>query len=213
MARKDRTGNRKPRDQKRPCKVPELGYYLIVTDTEATERNYFYGLRDALPESVRNRLVIKVVETRTKELLKKCHEYTAYSAQFYSPWIVFDRDEVPDFDEIISAAEAQGIHVGWSNPCFEIWLYAYWGKMPSALSSQKCCADFGNEYARRTEQKYSKADKRLYERLIKYGDETGAIRLAQKRLEQHQKAGRTTPSEMSPCTTVHRLIEELRNKS
>lgn len=37
MAKKDRTGNRKKRDQRKQFKVPELGYYLIVTDTEATE--------------------------------------------------------------------------------------------------------------------------------------------------------------------------------
>ena len=34
MARKDRTGNRKTREQRKQFKVPELGYYLIVTDTE-----------------------------------------------------------------------------------------------------------------------------------------------------------------------------------
>ena len=38
MAKKDRTGNRKTREQRKQFKVPELGYYLIVTDTEATER-------------------------------------------------------------------------------------------------------------------------------------------------------------------------------
>ncbi len=38
MAKKDRTGNRKTRDQRKQFKTPELGYYLIVTDTEATER-------------------------------------------------------------------------------------------------------------------------------------------------------------------------------
>ena len=48
MAKKDRTGNRKPREQKKQFKVPELGYYLIVTDTEATERCFFNGLHQAL---------------------------------------------------------------------------------------------------------------------------------------------------------------------
>ena len=35
MAKKDRAGNRKTRDQRKQFNVPELGYYLIVTDTEA----------------------------------------------------------------------------------------------------------------------------------------------------------------------------------
>ena len=64
MARKDRTGNRKTREQRKQFKVPELGYYLIVTDTEATERCFFTGLHQALPEDVRNKLVIKYEETR-----------------------------------------------------------------------------------------------------------------------------------------------------
>lgn len=34
MAKKDRTGNRKTREQRKQFKVLELGYYLIVTDTE-----------------------------------------------------------------------------------------------------------------------------------------------------------------------------------
>lgn len=44
MAKKDRTGNRKTREHRKRLKEPELGYYLIVTDTEATERCFFTGL-------------------------------------------------------------------------------------------------------------------------------------------------------------------------
>ena len=127
MAKKDRTGNRKTRDQRKQFKVPELGYYLIVTDTEATERCFFTGLHQALPEDVRNKLVIKVVETKTRAMIDKCLELTAYDAQYRIPWIVFDRDQVQGFDEIIKEAEDKGIKVGWSNPCFEIWMYAYFG--------------------------------------------------------------------------------------
>lgn len=43
MAKKDRTGNRKNREQRKQFKVPELRYYLIVTDTEATERCFLRG--------------------------------------------------------------------------------------------------------------------------------------------------------------------------
>lgn len=38
MAKKDRSGNRITREQRKKIRVPELGYYLIITDTEATER-------------------------------------------------------------------------------------------------------------------------------------------------------------------------------
>lgn len=55
MAKGDRTGNRKTREQRRRLKVPELGYYLIVTDTEATERCFFNGLHQTLPEHIRGK--------------------------------------------------------------------------------------------------------------------------------------------------------------
>lgn len=43
-----RAGKRKDRNQRVGTRVPELGYYLIVTDTKETEKNYFDGLRDRL---------------------------------------------------------------------------------------------------------------------------------------------------------------------
>jgi len=46
MARKDRTGNRKTREQRAVRRIPEMGYYLVVTDTEATERCFFNGLHE-----------------------------------------------------------------------------------------------------------------------------------------------------------------------
>lgn len=105
MAKGDRTGNRKTREQRITIKVPELGYYLIVTDTEGTERCFFTGLHQSLPEKVRNKLVIKVVETKTRSMIDKCLELTAYEAQYRIPWIVFDRDQVIGFDKIIAEAE------------------------------------------------------------------------------------------------------------
>ncbi len=53
--------------------------------------------------------------------------------------IVFDRDQVKDFDEIIRLAEKNDINAGWSNPCFEIWMFAYFGEMPTIKESYICC--------------------------------------------------------------------------
>ena len=80
MARSDRTGNRKMRNRQEVMRVPEMGYYLVVTDTEATERCYFEGLQDSLPDEVKQKLVIKVIETKTQNLIQKCHEMVAYDA-------------------------------------------------------------------------------------------------------------------------------------
>lgn len=212
MAKGDRTGNRKTREQRRRLKVPELGYYLIVTDTEATERCFFNGLHQTLPEHIRGKLVIKVVETKTRAMIDKCLELTAYEAQYRIPWIVFDRNQVIEFDEIIAEAKKKGIQVGWSNPCFEIWMYAYFGAMPAIKESWTCCSEFGRVYESKIGQKYSKADEKMYEKIYNVGDEEKAIQIAQQKLEQHEREGKTKPSEMCPCTTVHKLVGEIKRK-
>ena len=40
MPRVERNGKRKTRDQLSKQRIPELGYYFIVTDTKETEQNY-----------------------------------------------------------------------------------------------------------------------------------------------------------------------------
>lgn len=213
MARKDRTGNRKTREQRKKFKVPELGYYLIITDTEATERCFFTGLHQALSDDVKKKLVIKVVETKTRAMIDKCLELTAYDAQYRIPCIVFDRDQVKGFDEIIAEAMSKGIKVGWSNPCFEIWMYAYFGAMPAIQDSWTCCSEFGRVYENKTGQKYSKADEQMYGKICKAGNEENAIKIAAQKLEQCKREGKTKPSEMYPCTTVHELVREIKGKT
>lgn len=212
MARKDRTGNRKTREQRTTRRIPELGYYLVITDTEATERCFFTGLKNSLPDSVKKKMVIKVVETKTQNMIQKCMEMTAYEAQYRIPWIVFDRDQVSGFDKIIADAEKYGIHAGWSNPCFEIWMFAYFGNMPAIQESWTCCSKFGELYKEKTGHTYSKADFSLYKRLIQYGDENKALQIAEQKYAQCIREEKTLPSQMCPATTIHKLVGEIRQK-
>lgn len=55
MAKKDRLGNRKSREDRKRFRIPELGYYLIITDTEATERSYFTGFYQSLPRDIKDK--------------------------------------------------------------------------------------------------------------------------------------------------------------
>ena len=93
-----RAGKRKDRNQRMGQRVPELGYYLIVTDTEETEKNYFEGLRDSIPAELKDRLIIKVEKAKTVELVKRALELVGKESQYRIPWIVFDRDQVKGFD-------------------------------------------------------------------------------------------------------------------
>lgn len=195
---------------------PQLGYYLIVTDTKETEQSYFNGVRDSLPAEIQHtrRLIVHVSNTSTNKLVSVCKELYEYDPQYRNPWIVFDRDEVVDFDSIITNAQKESINVGWSNPCLEIWLHAYFGTMPAITTSWQCCDSFSKIYKRKTGQAYSKSAKDLYKKLVTYGDEEKAIKIAHQKYKEHQTDGqrKKKPSEMYPCTTVYKLINEINEK-
>ena len=210
-----RAGKRKNRNQRVGTRIPELGYYLIVTDTEETEKNYFEGLRDSIPKELKNRLVIKVEKEDTVSLVEKALELRSVEPQLRKPWIVFDRDEVKDFDKIIQEAEKNGVNVGWANPCFEIWLHAYFGKMPIVQKSPQsvgCCENFSKEFRKITNQEYSKNDREIYQKLIKYGDEKKAIEIAKKNYTKYSQNINNKPSAMCPACTVYLLVEEIKSK-
>ena len=208
-----RVGKRWDRNKRVGARVPELGYYLIVTDTEETEKNYFEGLRDSIPEELKDRIVIKVEKARTVELVRKALEMTGQESQYRIPSIVFDRDQVKDFDEIIQTAEKSGVGAGWSNPCFEIWMYAYFGEMPVIKESYTCCDQFAKKFEKVTGQKYSKNDRNIYLRLAQLGDEKKAIQLAERCYKRCMEDGKRKPSEMWPACRVHRLVEEILRKT
>lgn len=214
MAKSDRKGNKRSR-QSLKTQHKRLGYYLIVTDTKATERVYFQGLYDSLPSDIKSdQLVIKIEKAKkTETLIDECKALLDNDPQIRDPWIVFDRDEVPNFDKIIARAERQGIHVGWSNPCIEIWFEAYYGKMNTYISSKNCCGGFANAFHKRTSREYDKSGSQLYRLLVNTGSEEMAIQVAERRYQAYIDSGLTQPSKMNPCTTLYKLVKEIRQKS
>lgn len=212
MPKDKRNGQRKARSIGSRSNIPDLGYYLIVTDTKETEQNYMFGLRDSIPNVLKRRLIIKVSKTKTDNLVNEALSQAALQPQYGEPWIIFDRDQVKDFDDIIQNAKAAGINAGWSNPCIEIWFNAYFGAMPTYQTSVTCYNSFEETFEKAAKQKYKKSDKQIYYKLCQYGDEVKAIEIAEKKLKQCSQNGMDKPSEMCPATTVHRLVEEIKDK-
>lgn len=212
MPKHERTGNRKSREHLANSRVPKLGYYFIVTDTKETEQNYMYGLRDSIPKELQGKLVIKVIKTKSKNLVEEAKNLASLNPQYGETWIIFDRDQIQDFDEIISQAKAKGIKVGWTNPCIEAWFSSYFGSMPTYQDSVSCCAGFSRTFEQVSGQKYAKSDRQIYDKLNRFGDELSAIELAQRKYEEHRVNCKDKPSEMCPCTTVHCLVSEIKSK-
>lgn len=212
MAGQERNGKRKPREHSSNKRVPELGYYFIVTDTKETEQNYMYGLRDSVPKELQGKLVIKVIKTKTKRLVEEAMNLASLNPQYGEIWIIFDRDQVLDFDKIVLQAQEKGVQVGWTNPCIEAWFSAYFGNMPAYRDSVSCCSGFGRSFESVTGQKYVKSDRQIYNKLNRFGDESAAIALAERKYKEHITNCKEKPSEMCPCTTVHILVNEIKNK-
>lgn len=209
-----RNGKRRTREQLSLHRFPKLGYYIILTDTKETEKNYMHGLRDAMPEEMQGKLVIKVCNnSNADKLVDEALRMVSLQPQFREPWIVFDRDRVENFDQIISRAKDKGIKVGWSNPCIEIWFNAYFGEMPVYTDSVSCCNGFAERYRQTVGRKYKKSDADIYTKLCRYGNEKQAFSIAKQKLEEHKKKGNNAkPSDMCPATTVYELVEEIKNK-
>ena len=212
MASFERNGNRKVRGQLFKRRIPELGYYFIVTDTKETGQNYMFGLRDSIPPDLQGKLVIKVIKTKTRSLVEEALNLASLSPQYGEIWIIIDRDQVPNFDEIISEAIAKGINVGWTNPCIEEWFSAYFGAMPTYANSVSCCNGFEQIFERNAHQKYVKSDSAIYEKLNRFGNEEKAIRIATQKMHDHMIQGKYKPSEQIPGTTVHLLVDEIKSK-
>lgn len=214
MAKRDHRGNRKKRHERIERRNLELGYYLIYTDTEGTERSYFEGLHKSLPDEIRSKLQIKVVDgVKTKELIGKAYRDSSYDPQLRETWIIFDRDQVTAFDKIIEKAKSMNIHVGWSNPCIEVWLHAYLGELRAFDTSTCCCNSLKNLCRQKMNgYEYNKTDSDLYHRFYNEGNEKKAIKLAKEKHTSLVRDGITVPSEMNPCTTVYQLVEEIRSK-
>lgn len=206
--------NRRGDIRKRGARIRryDLGYYVIITDTDRTEKNYFEGFLEKVPSNLKDRITLKVIKTSTKDLIKTAIAVRSEDAQYRKPCIIFDRDQVKNFDDIVQKAKELDIVCGWSNPCFEIFLMAYFGKMPSMINSVQCCQKFSEEFEKKTGQEYSKADNRLYEKMCKYGNEENAITISERRKMEFDKNGVTIASEMQPCTMVYSLVREINDK-
>ena len=81
MPRYERNGSRKPRELANR-RVPQLGYYFIVTDTKETEQNYMYGLRASIPKELQGKLVIKVIKTKSNNLVNEAINLASVNPQY-----------------------------------------------------------------------------------------------------------------------------------
>jgi len=205
-----RNGNMRKRNDPSRKRTPKLGYYIIFTDTVETECNYIKGFRDSIPNDTKNNIVIIVRKVNTVDLLDKAISEVTLQTQYRQPWIIFDRDEVDNFDKIISDATEKGVKVGWSNPCIETWFHAHFENPPNVSTSRSCISKFGTVYKNNIKQRYEKNDESIYKKLQQYGDEKTAIE--KMRVKKNTYLSKK-PSDMQGYSSIHELIDEINGKT
>lgn len=208
-------------DQKRKQDIrTKRMYYLIVCEGEATEPNYFEGLKQDLPKGVLTAYQIDIEGTgrNTQSLVDEALRLKIiYEKDNTRPvdklWVVFDRDSFAanDFNDAINRCAQQNPIIGcaWSNEAFELWYLLHFHYYQNAMSRRQY-QDLIEENLRPfvgASYRYQKNGKEMYALLKEHGSTEGAIRNA-KRLSKIYR-GRQDYSEHNPCTMVWRLVDEL----
>ena len=204
---------KKTRQAKR---IPEPASYFIGSEGTKTEVLYFKWIADRLKEQYsgfQGRIAvpsfhIQGVGSSNLRLLDDIEEYLKNDPILYeNVWAVFDKDDVPlaYFDNAITVAANKGWYTAWSNDSFELWYLLHFEYLQSGITREQYKQKLTAHCQRRGIAKYEKNDPRVIEAL--YPLSSIAIKNAY-RLEKIYDDW-IPSSKRLPCTTVHRLVQEL----
>ena len=202
--------------QRKAKRIPEPASYFIGSEGTKTEVLYFKWIADRLKEQYsgfQGRIAvpsfhIQGVGSSNLRLLDDIEEYLKNDPILYeNVWAVFDKDDVPlaYFDNAISVAANKGWHTAWSNDSFELWYLLHFEFLQSGITREQYKQKLTAHCQKIGIAKYEKNDPQLIEAL--YPLSSIAIKNAY-RLEKNYDDW-IPSSKRLPCTTVHRLVQEL----
>ena len=190
--------------------------WLIVCEGEETEVNYFESLINYANSKSNKKInhTVKGLGMNTDSLVKsvdnlirKTETYVKDSmVSFEKIFVVFDKDSfsASNFNEAINRCHRLGYIPLWSNECFELWYILHFEYLTSGIGRQI----YFDKLSRLMGKKYSKSDKN-FELIGTVKKIPTAYRNATKLLERHSNDKNKSYSKMVPCTTVHKIIDEL----
>lgn len=212
---------REERKQRRhEYKTPKANSFLIVTEGKRTEPLYFKGIQKLIKEKVGG--IIDVVETplidihgegcSTEKLIEITEKLVKEAGIIYQNiWLVFDKDDLEDFNQAIEDAANKGYKTAWSNQSFEYWLYLHFYYSDSALHrdiwNEKLNDIF--EQFQLGDGTYQKNYDEIYNLVNSFDGMNTAIKNAKRRMVSFRD-GVDKPSEYDPGTTVYKLVQELK---
>ena len=188
--------------------------FLIVCEGERTEPNYFKELVKDKFSEVRSEEIIGegrstcALVRKTEEIRNKLEQQR--QLRFDRIWVVFDKDDFPDFNEAIELARSKGYLSAWTNEAFELWYLLHFVYFDSAISRNDYISKLEAEirkYPNYSGFKYKKNNAGMYALLNRIGDVVQAKKRAQKLRQIFE--GSYNYRIQKPCTTVDILVNEL----
>ncbi|PUZ23809.1 RloB-like protein [Chitinophaga costaii] len=193
-------------------------YYLIVCEGEATEPNYFEGLKKDLPKGVLTAYQIDIAGTgrNTQSLVDEAFRLqSAYekntTRKVERLWVVFDRDSfsAQDFNATIQRCSNSSLGCAWSNEAFELWYLLHFQYYENSMSRQVYKEMIESHLKPTLGEgfRYEKNSEQMYALLKEYGSLEDAMRNAKRLAERF--ADKKDYANHNPCTMVWKLVEEL----
>jgi hypothetical protein len=229
------------RERKGMVKALKSRQWLIVCEGAKTEPNYFNGLVRYLYEQggkdISDDVTTIGLGKNTKSLVKSVTnffervdtEYGSMLIPYGNVAVVFDRDAFGKdaFNQAIQMANRQSkdycdiekYYVAWSNESFETWIYLHFNYYESALDrhvvNDKLTDIFRSSGILTKKQSYDgdlKADKRLFEYIIKAGGKVQTAIANAERLDKKYNDSKKY-ADQNPRTCVHELVKALISES
>lgn len=125
-----RRQERRPARRSSRARLPPRPRWLVVTEGAVTEIEYLKDLNRHYTQVV---LDCRATDCNTPRALVEAAlriRQKASKDDYDSTWCLFDRDTHRCFHEAIDLASSHDVHVGWSAPCFELWLLLHLADPP-----------------------------------------------------------------------------------
>ncbi|WP_287129145.1 RloB family protein [Candidatus Cyanaurora vandensis] len=206
---------RRPSARRPPEHSPSGKIFLIITEGEKTEPNYFKQLRELLrlrtvevelvhPEGTDPITLTKYADKCRKERIQKAKKSNIFTP-YDEVWVVFDLEKIHDERRKLAQAamnlpEARGTFFAQSDPCFEYWLLLHWEYTTSPfIDCNNVC-----QYLKKYLPKYIKG-------LVPTLDCIKSFPTAIEHSERCRKLHIDCDGSGNPSTEVDKLVRELNN--
>jgi hypothetical protein len=192
-------------------KIDPLKKFIFVCEGRNTEPHYINALCNHL--RINRRLYdidilapVGVPET----VLNRAIEEQSKAKKSSFPleiWIIFDKDDVEDatINKVFAMATARNIHIGYSNPCLEIWPLLHLKSHTAHIHRHDLQRLLNAHMPNYDHEKGAYID---FDLIAENSED--AIKRAQSLEANHLKCGSPLAN---PSTTMYKLVESLQNST